>query len=205
MRDKPWECWLHRCLCRRGKQVQLQREIYHAYSLCCAHHTFQPRRNLWRCTRTTRKSSRDFHPVPGNGHTVPSTRHPAQRGAVWSPESGRAPKAGCPIPEKVSAKKGEAQKGGAQKSGRLWAPRGGRPNIFALLLLSSAQMSFSLLLSGGRGSRPWLTQSARLGFSGAVTHGTVPGESETWQFPKRASLARCRIGESRKSSSRNSY
>ena len=61
---------------------------------------------------------------------APDKEHPAQRGAVWSPEGGMAPKAGGPIPEK-SEKKGRAQKSGAQKVGarRLRAPTGGGPKI----------------------------------------------------------------------------
>ena len=58
MKDRVWECWFHRCLCRRGRQVQLHQEFITPTenNLCQVHHTFHSWRNLWRCKR---KSSRD--------------------------------------------------------------------------------------------------------------------------------------------------
>ena len=54
MRGKASECWLHRCSCRREKQVQSLREFSTLQEkvLCRACHTFQARRNLLRCTHT---------------------------------------------------------------------------------------------------------------------------------------------------------
>ena len=54
MRDKASEGWLHRCSCKREKQVQsLQGPItLQEKGLCHAHHTFQARGNLLPHTHT---------------------------------------------------------------------------------------------------------------------------------------------------------
>ena len=54
MRDKEWECWRHRCSCRRQQQVQrLQEFITLKKVLCEAHLTFEVQGDLLRCTHAS--------------------------------------------------------------------------------------------------------------------------------------------------------